>query len=198
MTLLPTGCTQAATTGIRSFARPARGMGSIDRQVSWLAAQTLGLQPSRRIRGGPSVALVERARRLQLRGQPRHSAKSTALTVFPFHLWPVMAAETGTLRNGARPWGDVKQVALSGGNHNRGVPGKTHRTTGGQRRPARGWGSSQHGSLSHRSISSPQIKRRFQTGVLTAGREDCDAGPEKAGLGAERMTRDRAISGTGR
>ncbi len=37
---LPTG-SSVATTGIRSSARPAREMGDMRRQVSWLAAQTL-------------------------------------------------------------------------------------------------------------------------------------------------------------
>lgn len=38
---LPTGFTSVATTGVRSSARPAQGMGDMCRQVSWLAAQTL-------------------------------------------------------------------------------------------------------------------------------------------------------------
>lgn len=57
--LLPTGCTSVATTGFRSTARPARRMGDVCRQVSWLAAPSARLQPSHLARHGAStVALV--------------------------------------------------------------------------------------------------------------------------------------------
>src|SRR5262245_66555034 len=58
-----------ATTVIRSPTRPAPVMGDSCRQVSWLAAPSASLPPSRRL--SPAVALGCDARRLQLRGQPR-------------------------------------------------------------------------------------------------------------------------------
>src|SRR5690606_22982987 len=54
---------------IRSVARPARRMGDLCRQVSWLAARTL--RPAFPAREIWPVASVNKARRLQLRGQPR-------------------------------------------------------------------------------------------------------------------------------
>lgn len=85
---LPTG-SSVATTGVRSFARPAREMGDMRRQVSWLTARTLpsAFPVSDLERPGP-VAHVAEARRLQLRGQPRNYAcpfcNSVARTGFPF------------------------------------------------------------------------------------------------------------------
>ncbi len=47
LTLLPFGCTSAATTGNRSTERPARRMGDLCRQVSWLTARASLFLPSR-------------------------------------------------------------------------------------------------------------------------------------------------------
>lgn len=62
--------TSVATTGVRSSALPARKMGDIGRQVSWLAAQT-PLLPSQCFHVETPVAHVEQACRLQLREQPQ-------------------------------------------------------------------------------------------------------------------------------
>ena len=97
LTLLPIGCTSVATTGNRSTARPARRMGDLCRQVSWLTARAF-LSGLPGIQRGSSVAYVEETRRLQLRAQPRDRCCSH-LTVFPLshHTLARMASPSQSL-----------------------------------------------------------------------------------------------------
>lgn len=82
LTLLPIGCTSVATTGNRSTARPARRMGDLCRQVSWLTAQASLIRPSRKPNAGSQWHNWKETRRLQLRAQPRGRC-CPHLTVFP-------------------------------------------------------------------------------------------------------------------